>query len=219
MRWGAHLPLIDFGDGGARVGELRDYVRAARELGFDSVSANDHLLWRRPWLDGLTALSAVVEHAAGMTMATSVALPAVRHPVVLAKSLATLAVLHDGPFIAGIGPGSGRADYAAVGMPFAERWKRFDEAARVLRAVLQGEDPLGVGPDAVFAPLPDPAPQVWVARAGDLGFVCATSPAPRTAGSPRGTTPIRRGTPRPEPSWTPSCGGRAREERRNGIYR
>lgn len=166
MRWGAHLPLIDFGDGGARVGELRDYVRAARELGFDTVSANDHLLWRRPWLDGLTALSAVVEHTAGMTMATSVALPAVRHPVVLAKSLATLAVLHAGPFIAGIGPGSGRADYAAVGVPFPERWTRFDEAARILRAVLRGEDRLDVGPDAVFAPLPDPAPQVWMASWG-----------------------------------------------------
>jgi alkanesulfonate monooxygenase SsuD/methylene tetrahydromethanopterin reductase-like flavin-dependent oxidoreductase (luciferase family) len=107
MRWGAHLPLVDFGDGGARLGELCDVVCAARELGFDTVSANDHLLWRRPWLDGLTALSAVVEHATGMTMATSVALPAVRHPVVLAKSVATLAVLHNGPFIAGIGPGSG----------------------------------------------------------------------------------------------------------------
>ncbi len=80
-----------------------------------------------------------------MTMATSVALPAVRHPVVLAKSLAILAVLHAGPFIAGIGPGSGRADYAAVGVPFPERWTRFDEAARILRAVLRGEDRIDVG--------------------------------------------------------------------------
>ena len=61
---GAHLTLVDFGEGGARVGELCDYVSAARELGFDAVSAIDHLIWRRPWLDGLTALSAVVEHAA-----------------------------------------------------------------------------------------------------------------------------------------------------------
>jgi alkanesulfonate monooxygenase SsuD/methylene tetrahydromethanopterin reductase-like flavin-dependent oxidoreductase (luciferase family) len=166
MRWGVHLPLVAFGEGGARAGELRDYVRAARELGFDTVSANDHLLWRRPWLDGLTALSAVVEHAAGMTMATSVALPAVRHPVVLAKSLAILAVLHAGPFIAGIGPGSGRAHYAAVGVPFPERWTRFDEAARILRAVLRGEDRIDVGTDAVFAPIPDPAPQVWMASWG-----------------------------------------------------
>jgi alkanesulfonate monooxygenase SsuD/methylene tetrahydromethanopterin reductase-like flavin-dependent oxidoreductase (luciferase family) len=123
---------------GARAGELRDYVRAARELGFNTVSANDHLLWRRPWLDRLTALSAVVEHAAGMTMATSVALPAVRHPVVLAKSLAILAVLHAGPFIAGIGRRSGRADSAAVGVPFPERWTRFDEAARDLASGVAG---------------------------------------------------------------------------------
>jgi alkanesulfonate monooxygenase SsuD/methylene tetrahydromethanopterin reductase-like flavin-dependent oxidoreductase (luciferase family) len=99
-----------------------------------------------------------------VVLATSVALPAVRHPVVLAKSLATLAVLHAGPFIAGIGPGSGRADYAAVGVPFPERWTRFDEAARILRAVLRGEDRLDVGADAVFAPLPDPSPSTcpWV---------------------------------------------------------
>jgi hypothetical protein len=38
MRWAVHLPLVDFGEGGARVGELRDYVRAARELGFDTVN-------------------------------------------------------------------------------------------------------------------------------------------------------------------------------------
>ena len=105
-----------------------------------------------------------------MTMAMSVALPAVRHPVVLAKSLATLAVLHAGPFIAGIGAGSGRTDYAVVGVPFPERWTRFDEAARILRAVLRGEDRLDVGPDAVFAPLPDPAPQVWVARSWGSRF-------------------------------------------------
>jgi alkanesulfonate monooxygenase SsuD/methylene tetrahydromethanopterin reductase-like flavin-dependent oxidoreductase (luciferase family) len=160
MRWGVHLPLADFGDGSLSAGELQEYVRAARGLGYDTVSANDHLVWRRPWLDGLTALSAVVGQAPGMTMATSVALPTVRHPVVLAKSLATLAVLHNGPFIAGIGPGSSRADYEAVAIPFAERWKRFDEAAQTLRAVLRGE----AAPN--LAPLPDPAPQVWAASWG-----------------------------------------------------
>jgi hypothetical protein len=54
--------------------------------GFDIVSADDHLVWRRPWLDGLTTLASVAGSAGGMKLATSVALPAVRHPVVLAKS-------------------------------------------------------------------------------------------------------------------------------------
>ena len=43
-----------------------------------------------------------------------VALPVVRHPAVLAAALTSLAALHPGPVVAGIGPGSGRADYAAA---------------------------------------------------------------------------------------------------------
>jgi alkanesulfonate monooxygenase SsuD/methylene tetrahydromethanopterin reductase-like flavin-dependent oxidoreductase (luciferase family) len=71
-----------------------------------------------------------------MTLATTVALPVVRHPAVLAAALTGLAALHPGPVVAGIGPGSGRADYAAVAIPFAERWSRFDAAARELRLLL-----------------------------------------------------------------------------------
>ena len=52
-----------------------------------------------------------------MTLATSIALPAVRHPVVLAKAIASLAVLAEGPVVAGLGPGSSPDDYRAVGSP------------------------------------------------------------------------------------------------------
>jgi alkanesulfonate monooxygenase SsuD/methylene tetrahydromethanopterin reductase-like flavin-dependent oxidoreductase (luciferase family) len=163
--WGVHLPLIDFGDGPPSVGDLRDYVRVARELGYDTVGANDHLVWRRPWLDGLTALAAVAGAASGMTLATTVALPTVRHPVVLAKALATLGVLHDGPLLAGVGPGSSRADYDAVGIPFAQRWSRFDADVAVLRGLLHGAG-TGSGEDARFGPLPDRPPQIWVGSWG-----------------------------------------------------
>jgi len=94
----------------------------------------------------------------------------VRQPVVLAKALASLAVLHGGPVIAGLGPGSSRADYAAVGIPFEERWSRFDAATRIVRSLLAGEDPraLGLveGIDNHFAPLTAVAPQIWVASWG-----------------------------------------------------
>jgi alkanesulfonate monooxygenase SsuD/methylene tetrahydromethanopterin reductase-like flavin-dependent oxidoreductase (luciferase family) len=161
MRWGVHLPLVDFGDGPASLHALQEYVRVARDLGYDTVSANDHLVWRRPWLDGLTALTAVAGCAAGMTLATTVALPAVRHPVVLAKALATLGVLHSGPVVAGIGPGSTRGDFDAVGVPFAQRWSRFDRAAVVVRELLHGEHP-----DLRISPLPADPPQVWIGSWG-----------------------------------------------------
>ena len=41
----------------------------------------------------------------------------------------------------GVGPGSSERDYDAVGVPFEERWERFDEAVAILRSLLRGEPP------------------------------------------------------------------------------
>ena len=76
-----------------------------------------------------------------MELATTVALAALRGPVPLAKTLAALDVLSEGRVVAGVGPGSSERDYDAVGMPYAERWERFDEAVAILRSLLRGEPP------------------------------------------------------------------------------
>jgi alkanesulfonate monooxygenase SsuD/methylene tetrahydromethanopterin reductase-like flavin-dependent oxidoreductase (luciferase family) len=146
---GVHLPLLDFRGEGLSHGRLIACADAARDHGFSAVSANDHLMFSRPWLDGPTALAAVVERAGGMELATTIALPVLRGPVPLAKALAALDRLSDGRLTAGVGPGSSRRDYQLAGIPFEERWKRFEEAIRVLRHVLRGEEPT---PGARFYP-------------------------------------------------------------------
>jgi alkanesulfonate monooxygenase SsuD/methylene tetrahydromethanopterin reductase-like flavin-dependent oxidoreductase (luciferase family) len=163
--FGVHLPLADLGHGLPGGAELRAYAAEAADLGFAMLAANDHLVWRRPWLDGLTALASVAGNAGGLALATSIALPVVRHPVVLAKAIASLAQLSDGPVVAGLGPGSSAGDYRAVGIPFEERWARFDEGLRLVRALLRGE-PTSGGPyyradGLVLDPLPPEPPQVW----------------------------------------------------------
>jgi alkanesulfonate monooxygenase SsuD/methylene tetrahydromethanopterin reductase-like flavin-dependent oxidoreductase (luciferase family) len=130
------------------------------------VAANDHLVWRRPWLDGPTALASVLGEAGGLTLATSVALPTVRHPVVLAKALSAFAVLAGGPIVAGLGPGSSAADHRVVGVAFEERWSRFDEGLRLIRALVRGEPPppghhYPVEADLRLSPLPPHPPQIW----------------------------------------------------------
>ena len=144
MELAVHLPLMPFGDEPLSPERLAATVDAARECGFAAVSANDHLVFQAPWLDGPTALASVIERSGTMGLATTVALAVVRGPVVLAKALTAIDVLSQGRLVAGVGPGSSARDYALVGIPFEERWKRFDAALDVLRESLEGI-PLWVG--------------------------------------------------------------------------
>jgi alkanesulfonate monooxygenase SsuD/methylene tetrahydromethanopterin reductase-like flavin-dependent oxidoreductase (luciferase family) len=172
---GVHLPLIPFGPGAPTLQRLEATVDAARQCGFAAVSANDHLVFQTPWLDGPTALAAVLARTGEMELATTIALPSLRGPVALAKALAALDVLSEGRLIAGLGPGSSERDYRLAGIPFEERWPRFDEAVAVLRALLRGEPmperprfyPLP--PDVELAPRSRPIPLwigSWGSRAG-----------------------------------------------------
>ena len=136
MDAGVHLPLIDFGGEGFSYGRLAGTVDAARECGFAAISANDHFVFPAPWLDGPTALAAVAGRSGGMKLVTTLALAPLRGPVPLAKALSALDILSGGQVIAGLGPGSSEADYQSVGMPFEQRWQRFDEAVELLKALL-----------------------------------------------------------------------------------
>jgi alkanesulfonate monooxygenase SsuD/methylene tetrahydromethanopterin reductase-like flavin-dependent oxidoreductase (luciferase family) len=163
--------------GGRRFGvdDLVAYVETAIGLGFDAVAANDHLVFGAPWLDGPTALAAVASCSGGAGLWTTVANPVVRGPVPLAKSLAALDLLSDGRLVAALGPGSSEADYATVGVPFAERWPRFDEAVRAMRALLSGErfDGRFYSCAASLEPRPTrpEGPPLWVASWGsDVGL-------------------------------------------------
>jgi len=170
MRFGVHLPLIDLGGGSYAVEHLVDYVETATRLGFEAVCANDHLVFGAPWLDGPTALAAVVSSSGTARLMTTTANPVVRGPAALAKVLAALDVLSGGRVVAGVSPGSSEGDYTTAGVPFAERWPRFDEALRALRALLGGE-PFAGTYYAIDDPLaPRPArpggPPLWVGSWG-----------------------------------------------------
>jgi alkanesulfonate monooxygenase SsuD/methylene tetrahydromethanopterin reductase-like flavin-dependent oxidoreductase (luciferase family) len=173
MDAGVHLPQIEFAGEELSLRRLADAVDAARENGFAAVSVNDHFLFGAPWLDGLTALAAVAERSGPMTLATTVSLAALRGPVPLAKALATLDILSGGRVLAGVGPGSSRSDYDALGVGFESRWQRFEESVTLLRALLNGAVPPAGGryfavPEARLLPVPRHAGPVplWIGSWG-----------------------------------------------------
>ena len=171
MDFGAHLPLIDFDGEGYAVQRLLAYADAANGLGLSALSANDHMLFSRPWLDGLVALATVLPATGGMTLMTSLALPVIRGPIQTAKTLGAIDLLSGGRLIVGVGPGSSRADYEAVGLDFDSRWQRFDDAVRALRALWRAAPHRGrfySADNITLEPLPThiDGPPIWIGSWG-----------------------------------------------------
>jgi probable F420-dependent oxidoreductase len=173
MDFGAHLPLLDFGGHPFSLERLLAYAETAERLGYQALSMNDHLVFSRPWLDGPTALAVVLAKTGRMALATTVALPTVRGPVALAKSLAAIDLLSGGRLMVGIGPGSSARDYAAVGIRFEERWQRLDEAVQALRVLWRNDgssfkgqfyDTEGIALEPT--PSQQPGPPIWIGSWG-----------------------------------------------------
>src|SRR5262249_45606048 len=96
MDFGVHLPLISFRGERRSLDDLLAFTAAARDLGYTHLCANDHLVFSRPWLDGPTALAAVLAHSGEMTLATTVAVPVLRGVAATAKILAAIDLLSSG---------------------------------------------------------------------------------------------------------------------------
>jgi alkanesulfonate monooxygenase SsuD/methylene tetrahydromethanopterin reductase-like flavin-dependent oxidoreductase (luciferase family) len=172
MEFGVHLPLISFMGEQRSLDDLLAVTKAANDLGYTHVCANDHLVFSRPWLDGPTALAAVLAHSGRMTLATTVAVPVLRGPAATAKILAAIDLLSGGRLVVGLGPGSSARDYELVGVRFEERWKRLDEAVQTLRAYWRGD----VTFEGTFystagftlepTPAQRPGPPIWIGSWG-----------------------------------------------------
>jgi len=133
-------------------------ARAAEEAGYDSMVVPDsicyplHATSRYPYTpDGsrefledkpfiepfslIPALGAVTTHLRFVTFV--VKLP-VRSPVLVAKQATSTAVLTGNRLVLGVGTSPWREDYEVLGVPWADRGRRMDEALAVLRGLSAG---------------------------------------------------------------------------------
>ena len=108
---------MDFGGHPFTLEHLEGYTRTAADLGFAALSVNDHMVFEVPWLDGPTALAAVLGHSGNMTLATTVALIVTRGPIPLAKTLGAIDRLSGGRLVVAVGPGSSRATTKSSASP------------------------------------------------------------------------------------------------------
>jgi probable F420-dependent oxidoreductase len=83
------------------------------------------------WLEPLTALSVIAGVTERVRLSTGILLAALRRPVVLAKSAATLDVLSGGRLDLGVGVGWQREEYDAAGLDFDGRGRLLDHTLEV----------------------------------------------------------------------------------------
>jgi probable F420-dependent oxidoreductase len=192
MEIGLHLPSAQ---PGANAADIIAVAKAAEVNGFDSVWMFDHLFTpsdlesKYPYSrDGSYALSAADPFfdplglfgvLAGATervkIGTGVLIGAYRHPIVLAKTLATIEQFAPGRIILGIGTGWMEEEFAALGVPFARRGARLTEYLAALRTLWSGAPSSFDGefyswPESGFLPAPNSEIPLIVGGHSDLAL-------------------------------------------------
>ena len=109
----------------------RERARKVEDLGFAAMYIPDH--FTDQW-GPLVALTVAAEATSTLQIGALVFDNDYRHPVVLAKEIATLDLVSEGRVIFGLGAGWMRSDYEESGIPYDEpavRVDRFEEAVDV----------------------------------------------------------------------------------------
>ena len=154
---------------------LLETAVSAEKHGFDSVWIGDSL-FHRPRFDPLTALAAVAARTERVTVGTAILLPGLRHPLLVAQSLASIDLISGGRLIAGVGAGWIPLEFEAVGVPFEQRMGRLIDTVELCRTVWRADrrpsDPLGSRywklPSVDVLPKPRQAggPPLWIGGSG-----------------------------------------------------
>jgi len=187
MRLGAVLPLSDRLGTGAGPGVPADGARRLEDTGFDSIWVFDAIGRGIVLPDPLIALSVAATVTDRVELGTGILQVPLRRPVELAHRILTAHLVCEGRLLLGVGAGSTVTDYAAVGVPFEERFARFATAVPVIAGLLRGESVDTVAMEPWPAASGGPpiligswAGSVWVKRAateydGWIGSAAMTS--------------------------------------------
>jgi probable F420-dependent oxidoreductase len=93
-------------------------------------------------LDPVVALTYLAAHTRRVLLGTGILILPQRHPLVLAKALASLDALSGGRLIFGIGAGYLEPEFRALGIPFTERGARTNDSLAAIRAIWTQAQPV-----------------------------------------------------------------------------
>lgn len=138
------------------LGALVDLAATAEANGVDGVQLSEHVALGRdsgaagemhnprdyaapgnqspayPWPSSIVLMSAIAQATSSLRLVAGAIIAPLRHPLLLAKELGTLDLLSQGRLIVLPTVSWSKDEYAALGVPFAERGRILDEQLEVL---------------------------------------------------------------------------------------
>jgi probable F420-dependent oxidoreductase len=166
-----------------------NFANKCEAMGVHSMWIIDRIAYDN--LEPLTVLAAAAGATQKIGLGTSVLLPNLRHPTLLAKTIATLDFISKGRVTLGIGFGSRENDFTAVEIPFAARGSRAVEAVQLMKRLWTEDnvthkgrfyniENVTIGPRPIQKTIPiwtGGGAEVSLKRAGTWadGFICGSS--------------------------------------------
>lgn len=127
------------GGGSGDWRELRDFVQAADELGFDAFFRPDHpMLTPDPW----TLLGALAGATRRIRLGTSVSCVLYRNPAMLARVVADVDRISGGRVVLGLGSGDAEHEFRCMGLDYPaveNRQAALEEALQIIPPLLRGQ--------------------------------------------------------------------------------
>jgi len=172
LKFGAWIPTYSWPDAGPdNARRIRESILRCEAHGID-VWVIDHLLsapglYGTAWLDPLQLLSYAAALTDKVRIATGILVLPVRHPVLLAKEIATLCHMSGHRFVFGVGPGWYAREFEVTGSRIEERGRRTDEIIEAVTLLLSQPNASYRGryyqfTDVTIDPRPATLPELWV---------------------------------------------------------
>ena len=146
VKLGILLPtrgLLLRGDQPPNIDRIFALAKTVEKAGLDSVWVGDSLM-AKPRMEPLSILNALAARTSRVRLGTAVLLPALRHPVLLAQSLATADLVSGGRLVIGAGVGGifnddQKREWLAAGVPLEGRGRRFEEIIKIVQGLGSGQ--------------------------------------------------------------------------------
>jgi probable F420-dependent oxidoreductase len=115
------------------IAHIRDFLARAETLGYDGAWVVERVLGAIYALEAVGLLTYAAAVTTRIKLGSAVLLTALRNPIHLAKSLATLDQLSGGRLVVGVGLGGDAKIYPAYGLTDEGRTARFEEGIEVMK--------------------------------------------------------------------------------------